>query len=155
VEEETRKLSIICSKGSLDMAYPGLILANAARMMGMEADLFFTFWGMDIITKKKVDHLKVTPVGNTAMHMPQLVGGLPGMTDMATNMMKKEIDKLDIPPVGEFLEMVHDAGCGIYACKMSVDMMHLEEDDMVDVVDEVVGAMEFLERAEGAQMLFI
>ena len=155
MEEETRKLAIICSKGSLDMAYPGLILANAARMMGMEADLFFTFWGMDIITKKKVDHLKVTPVGNTAMHMPQMIGGLPGVTDMATTMMKKEIDKLDIPPVAEFLEMVHDAGCGLYACKMSVDMMHLEEEDMIDEIDEVVGAMEFLERAEGAQMLFI
>ena len=155
MEEETRKLAIICSKGSLDMAYPGLILANAARMMGMEADLFFTFWGMDIITKKKVDHLKVTPVGNTAMHMPQLIGGLPGVTDMATTMMKKEIDKLDIPPVGEFLEMVHDAGCGLYACQMSVDMMHLEREDMIDELDDIVGAMEFLERAEGAQMLFI
>ena len=155
MEEETRKLAIICSKGSLDMAYPGLILANAARMMGMEADLFFTFWGMDIITKKKVDHLKVTPVGNTAMHMPQMIGGLPGVSSMATTMMKKEIDKLDIPPVGEFLEMVHDAGCGLYACQMSVEMMHLEREDMIDELDDVVGAMEFLERAEGAQMLFI
>lgn len=154
-EEKTRKLAIICSKGSLDMAYPGLVLANAARMMGMDADLFFTFWGMDIITKDKVDHLKVVPVGNPAMHMPQLVGGFPGMTDMATKMMKKEIEKIDMPPVHEFLEMVHDAGCGVYACRMSVDMMHLDEDDMVDEVDEVVGAMEFLEMAEGAQMLFI
>ena len=154
-EEKTRKLSIICSKGSLDMAYPGLVLANAARMMGIEADLFFTFWGMDIITKEKVDHLKVVPVGNPAMHMPQIVGGFPGMTDMATKMMKKEIEKLDMPPVGEFLEMVHDAGCGIYACKMSVDMMHLEKEDLVDEVDDIVGAMEFLEMAEGAQMLFI
>ncbi len=100
---DERKLAIICSKGSLDMAYPGLVLANAARMMGIEADLFFTFWGMDIITKTKVDSLKVVPVGNPAMHMPQFVGGLPGMTDMATNMMKKEIEKLDMPPIHEFL----------------------------------------------------
>ena len=155
MEEKERKLAIICSKGSLDMAYPGLVLANAARMMGIECDLFFTFWGMDIITKGKVDKLKVVPVGNPAMHMPQMIGGFPGMTDLATSMMKKEIDKLDIPPVAEFLEMVHDAGCGLYACQMSVEMMHLEREDMIDELDDIVGAMEFLERAEGAQMLFI
>ena len=155
MSSEDRKLSIICSKGSLDMAYPGLILANAARMLGIEANIFFTFWGMDIITKDKVDHLKVTPVGNPAMHMPQMIGGLPGMTDMATVMLKKEMTKLDVPPVHEFLEMVHDAGCGIYACKMASDMMHLTKDDLVEEVDEILGAMEFLEMSEGAQLLFI
>ena len=154
-EEKTRKLAIICSKGSLDMAYPGLVLANAARMMGIDCDLFFTFWGMDIISKSKIDHLKVVPVGNPAMHMPQLVGGLPGMTDLATTMMKREIEKLDMPPVHEFLEMIHDAGAGIFACRMAADMMHLDEDDLVDEVDEILGAMEFLERAEDAQLLFI
>ncbi|MCB0072712.1 MAG: DsrE/DsrF/DrsH-like family protein [Propionibacteriaceae bacterium] len=154
-EERTRKLSIICSKGSLDMAYPALVLANAGRMMGIEVDVFFTFWGMDIITKSKIEHLKVVPVGNPAMHMPQMVGGFPGMTDLATNMMKKEIEKLDMPPVPEFLEMIHDAGAGIYACRMAADMMHLEEDDLVDEVDGILGAMEFLEMAEDAQLLFI
>ena len=149
---DERKLAIICSKGSLDMAYPGLILANAARMLGIEANIFFTFWGMDIIAKDKIDHLKVTPVGNTAMHMPQMIGGLPGMTDMATSMMKKEMDKLDVPPVHEFL---HDAGCGIYACRMASDMMHLKKEDLVDEVDDILGAMEFLEMSDGAQMLFI
>ena len=155
MEEKERKLAIICSKGSLDMAYPGLVLANAARMMGIECDLFFTFWGMDIITKGKVDKLKVVPVGNPSMSMPQMVGGFPGMTDLATNMMKKEIEKLDMPPVGEFVEMVHDAGAGIYACQMASEMMHLEKDDLIDEVDEIIGAMEFLEKAEGAQVLFI
>ena len=154
-EERTRKLSIICSKGSLDMAYPALVLANAGRMMGIEVDVFFTFWGMDIITKSKIEHLKVVPVGNPAMHMPQMVGGFPGMTDLATNMMKKEIEKLDMPPVPEFLEMIHDAGAGIYACRMAADMMHLDEDDLVDEVDGILGAMEFLEMAEDAQLLFI
>ena len=155
MEDKPRKLAIIVSKGSLDMAYPGLILANAARMMGIEADLFFTFWGMDIISKKKVDHLKVTPVGNTAMHMPQMVGVLPGVSSMATGMMMKEIEKLDMPPIHEFLEMIHDAGAGIYACQMASDMMHLDADDLIDEVDEILGAMDFLEKAEGAQMLFI
>ena len=155
MEDKPRKLAIIVSKGSLDMAYPGLVLANAARMMGIEADLFFTFWGMDIISKKKVDHLKVTPVGNTAMHMPQMVGVLPGVSSMATSMMMKEIEKLDMPPIHEFLEMVHDAGAGIYACQMASDMMHLEKDDLIDEVDDIIGAMDFLEKSEGAQMLFI
>jgi peroxiredoxin family protein len=154
-ETKPRKLAIICSKGSLDMAYPGLILANAARMMGIEADLFFTFWGLDVIRKKTVDHLAVTPVGNPAMHMPQMVGVLPGVATMATSMMMKEIEKLDVPPIHEFLEMVHDAGAGIYACRMAADMMHVEKEDFVDEVDDVIGAMEFLERAEGAQLLFI
>lgn len=152
---EDRKLSIICSKGNLDMAYPGLILANAAWMLGIEANIFFTFWGMDIISKDKVDHLKVTPVGNTAMHMPQAIGWLPGMADMATVMMKKEMTKLDVPPVHEFLGMVHDAGCGIYACRMAADMMHLTKEDLVEEVDDILGAMEFLELADGAQLLFI
>jgi peroxiredoxin family protein len=154
-EEKPRKLAIICSKGSLDMAYPGLILANAARMMGIEADLFFTFWGLDIITKSKVDHLKVTPVGNPAMHMPQMVGVLPGISDLATTMMMKEIEKIDVPPIREFLTMVHDAGAGLYACRMAADMMHVGEDDLIEEVDEIIGAMEFLEKAEGAQLLFI
>ncbi len=154
-EEKTRTLAIICSKGSLDMAYPGLVLANAARMLGIEVKLFFTFWGMDIITKSKVDHLKVTPVGNPAMHMPNLVGVIPGTTDLATAMMKKSLDKIDMPPVSEFLEMIHDAGAEIYACRMAADMMNLNREDLVNEVDDIVGAMEFLEMTEGAQMLFI
>jgi len=152
---EDRKLAIIVSKGTLDMAYPGLVLANAARMLGIEVKLFFTFWGMDVINKKTVDHLKVAPVGNPAMHMPQLAGVLPGATDLATTMMKKQMEKLDFPPVREFLEMVHDAGAEIYACQMAADMMGLTKDDLVPQVDDIVGAMEFLEMAEGAQIIFI
>lgn len=154
-QDKPRKLAIICSKGSLDMAYPGLVLANAARMMGIEADLFFTFWGLDVITKGKVDKLQVTPVGNPAMHMPQMIGVLPGISSLATGMMMKEIEKLDIPPVHEFLTMVHDAGAGIYACRMAADMMHVSKEELIEEVDDIIGAMEFLEKAEGAQLLFI
>jgi peroxiredoxin family protein len=154
-EEKTRKLAIVCSKGSLDMAYPGLVLANAARMVGIEVFLFFTFWGMDIITKSKLDKLKVTPLGNTSMGMPGIVGVIPGVTAMATTMMKREIDKLDIPPIDEFIEMVHDAGATLYACQMSYEMMKLSEDDLVDQVDSVVTAMDFMDFSEGAQIIFI
>ena len=154
----SRKLCLIASKGSLDMAYPPLILANAARMSGIECDIFFTFWGLDIITKKKMDKLQVATVGNPNMHpwfhIPTLLGALPGMSSMASWMMRREIDKLDFPPVGEFIEMVSDAGANLYGCKMSMDMMKLTEKDLVEPA-KVLGAMEFLELSEGAQVLFV
>lgn len=154
-ESSNRKLAIICSKGSLDMAYPGLVLANAARMAGIDAFLFFTFWGLDIINRHKCDRLKVTPVGNPAMGMPQIISILPGVSALATSMMKKEIDKLEVPPIREFLEMIHDAGAKLYACKMSADMMKLTMDDFVPQVERIVSAMDFMDLAEGAQIVFV
>lgn len=154
-ENGTRKLSIICSKGTLDMAYPGLVLANAALMEGIEVTMFFTFWGLDIVNRKKMKKLKATPVGNPSMGMPNVVGMLPGMTNMASSMMKKEIEKLDFPPVDEFLEMIHDAGGKLYGCRMAMDMMKLEKTDLCEEVDEVIGAMEFMEISDGAQIIFI
>jgi peroxiredoxin family protein len=155
---EPRKLAIICSKGSLDMAYPPLILANAACMSGIEAHLFFTFWGLDIITDSKMDKLNVATVGNPNMHpmfhFPTLIGALPGVSGLATTMMRSEIDKLDFPPVREFVEMVMDAGTKVYGCKMSMDMMKLTGEDLIEGA-EVLGAMEFLEIAENAQILFV
>ena len=158
-EKKARKLCIICSKGSLDMAYPPLILANAARMSGIEVDLFFTFWGMDIISKSKVDGLHLATVGNPNMHpkfhIPTMLGGLPGMSSMASAMMRKEIDDLGFPPVREFIELVHDAGARLWACKMSADMMDLEENDFLEQVDGVIGAMEFMDFSEDAQLIFV
>ncbi len=154
-ENGERKLSIICSKGSLDMAYPGLVLANAALMEGIDVTMFFTFWGLDIVNKKKMNNLKATPLGNPSMGMPNIVGMLPGVTAMASSMMKKEIEKLDFPPVDEFLEMIADAGGKMYGCRMAMDMMKLTKDDLCDQVEEVIGAMEFMEMSEGAQIIFI
>ena len=157
-ENNERRLCLIASKGSLDMAYPPMILANAARMMGIEVDLFFTFWGLDIITKNKMKKLNVATVGNPNMHpwfhIPTLVGVIPGMSAMATAMMRKEIDKLDFPPVDEFMEMLVDSGANVYGCKMSMDMMKLTQEDLIDGA-EVLGAMEFMEISEGAQVLFV
>lgn len=153
-----RKLCIIASKGALDMAYPPLILANAARMTGIEVELFFTFWGLDIITKSKIDGLQVATVGNPAMHpwfhIPTMLGVLPGMSAMASAMMRREIDKLDFPPVGEFVEMIIDAGANVYGCKMSMDMMKLEGEDLVEGAT-VLGAMEFLEKSADSQIIFV
>ena len=150
-----RKLAIICSKGNLDMAYPGLILANAALGEGIETHLFFTFWGFELINKKTMDDLKFTMLGNTATHMPQGLGGLPGMTAMATSMMKKSIAALDVPEVPEFLEQIVASGGHLWACRMSADMNHLTEEDLYDEVEAIISANAFIEKTEGAQLLFI
>jgi peroxiredoxin family protein len=150
-----RKLAIICSKGSLDMAYPGLILANAALGEGVETHLFFTFWGFDMINKKTMGDLKFTPLGNPATHMPQGLGGIPGMTHMATSRMKKAIADLDVPEVPEFLEQIVASGGHLWACRMSADMNHLTMDDLYDEVEGIISASDFIEKTEGAQLLFI
>jgi peroxiredoxin family protein len=153
-----RKLCIIASKGSLDMAYPPLILANAARMSGIETHVFFTFWGLDMINKKKMNKLNVAVVGNPSMHpwfhIPTLLGIIPGMSAAASWMMRGEIKKLDFPPVGEFVELLVDAGAHLYGCKMSMDMMKLTKDDLVDGA-EVLGAMEFMDLSEGGQIILV
>jgi len=152
--EPIKKVSIVISKGSLEGVYPGLIMANGARMEGIEATVFFTFFGLDAIMKKRLTKLKVATVGNPAMHMPTLLGALPGMSAFATSMMKKEMEKIDIPPVDEFLEMIHDAGAGLYACKATVDMFHLTKDDFVPQVDEIINVGKFYELSAGAQIIF-
>ncbi len=105
-----RKLAIICSKGTLDMAYPGLVLANAALGEGIETHLFFTFWGFEMINKKTMDDLQFTLLGNPATHMPQGLGGLPWMTTMATSKLKKSIAEVGVPEVPEFLEQIVASG---------------------------------------------
>lgn len=163
---ENRHIAFICSKGSLDMAYPALIMGWAAIGNGVDVTLFFTFWGLDMINKHRVDHLEIAPVANPSMKtgmmgfpinmgIPQLMGVLPGMTAVATSLMKQKMKELDVPPVKEMLEMLHDAGAKIYACKMTVDMMKLQKEDFLDLVDGVVTASEFIDMTENAQIIFI
>ncbi len=153
--EPIKKVSIICSKGSLDMAYPALILANAARMSGIDVNLFFTFWGMDIITKSKLNDLHVATVGNPSMKIPTFLGGLPGMEFMATRMMKKEIEKLDLPSIGELLDILEASGTEMYACQMAMEMFKLKREDLVPQVKGVLSAMDFFDKAAGSQVIFI
>ncbi|MGZ7087284.1 MAG: DsrE/DsrF/DrsH-like family protein [Ilumatobacteraceae bacterium] len=148
------KVSIIVSKGSLEGIYPALIMANGARAEGMEANLFFTFFGLDAIHRKRIDHIKVATVGNPGMHIPTLIGGLPGMSGIATHMMSKKMDGLDIPPIHEFIEMIGDTGAGLYACKASVDMFELSRADFVDEIDDIITVGEFYEKAAGGQIIF-
>ncbi len=150
-----RKLAIICSKGSLDMAYPGLILANAALGEGVETHLFFTFWGFDIINKATMADLKFTMLGNPATHLPQGLGGLPGMTAMATSRLRKSIAEVDVPDVPSFLELIVASGGHLWGCRMSADMNHLTAADLYDGVEDIISASQFIEKTAGAQLLFI
>jgi peroxiredoxin family protein len=164
--EQNRKMAFICSKGNLDMAYPALIMGWAALGNGVDVTIFFTFWGMDMINKARVDHLEIPPVANSSMKMnlmgvpgyigiPQIMGILPGMTPFATHLMNQKMKELKVPPVREYLQMLVDAGAKLYACKMSVDMMGLTKDDFVDGVEDIVTAGDFIDMAEGAQIIFI
>lgn len=164
--EENRKVAFICSKGNLDMVYPALVMGWAALGNGIDVTIFFTFWGMDMINKDRVDHLEIPPVGNSSMKMnmmgvpgyvgiPQIMGMLPGMTPVATALMKKKMEALGVPTVREYLEMLSDAGAKMYACKMSVDMFGLKKEDFIPGVQDIVTAGDFMDMTEGAQIIFI
>ena len=148
------KVSIVISKGSLDGIYPGLIMANGARMEGIEADIFFTFFGLDAIRKDRFAKIKVATVGNPGMHMPTLLGALPGFSALATKMMKRQMEKIDMPPIPEFIELVGDSGVRLYACKATVDMFGLTKEDFAPQVEEIITVGEFYENAAGSQIIF-
>ena len=160
--DKIKKISIIISRGSIEGIYPGLIMANGARMEGIEASVFFTFFGLYGILTQYMAGLKVATVGNPAMRVPDakgfplptLIGALPGMSAFATMMMRKEMEKLDIPPVPEFIEMIHDAGGKISACKATVDLFHLKKEDFCPQMDKVLTIGEFYELSAGAQIIF-
>ncbi len=154
---EIRKMMIILSKASIENVYAAFVLANGARMEGIEAELFFTFFGLEAIHKKKLKKLHVATVGNPAMHLPTLVGALPGMEAMATKMMKSEMEKLDMPEVEEFLYILKDSGAKIWACKLAMDMFHYKKEDMFEDLDGVITVGDFYKKAEGlgTQVLFI
>ncbi len=148
------KVSIIISKGSLDGIYPGLIMANGARAEGIEVNLFFTFFGLDAIHKARHEHIKMATVGNPGLHVPSMVGGLPGVSNVMTHYMNHKMEKLDIPSIPEFIEMIADSGAGLYACKASVDLFGLEKNDFIPQVEDIITVGEFYEKAAGGQIIF-
>ena len=158
--DQIEKVSIIISRGSLEGVYPVLIMANGALMEGIEATVFFTFFGLDAIIDKRMDGISVATVGNSAMRMPgglkmpTLLGAIPGMSAFATSMMKKEMEKIDIPPVREFIEMISDAGGELYACKATVDMFHLSKKDFCPQMKEIITVGDFYEKSAGASIIF-
>lgn len=154
-----KKVLIIIARGTLEDVYAGLIMANGALMEGKEAKLFFTFFGLEALRRDRQDHLHTATVGNPAFmsKLPTMVGGLPGFEALASTMMRREMEKLDIPPVSEFLEIISASGGEIYACKLAVDMFKVGEDDMIADLDGVitVGEMYDLAAGEGSQIIFI
>ncbi|MFK7946094.1 MAG: DsrE/DsrF/DrsH-like family protein [Saprospiraceae bacterium] len=155
--KEIKKMMLILSKATLDNVYACFILANGARMEGIESEIFFTFFGLEAIQKAKLNDLHVATVGNPAMHIPTMLGGLPGMENFATNMMKKKIEALDIPPIDEFLEILTASGSRLWACKLAMDMFDLKEGDLYEDVDGILTVGDFYERAkgDGTHVIFI
>jgi peroxiredoxin family protein len=162
IDKPVRKVLIVVSRGSLEGVYPGLIMANGARMEGIEASMFFTFFGLNALVKKTLESLKVATVGNAALNMampmlglpmtmpfPTWMGAIPGVSAFATGLMKKEMEKLDIPPIGEFLELISDSGGKLYGCKLAMDMFKLEREDLHDRVDGILTVGQFYEEAAG------
>lgn len=151
-----KRLILVVSKGTLDMVYPALVLATTAPAMGMTADIYFTFWGLKILTKDGVNSVKIAAVGNPGMPMPNIIGTLPGMTKMASSMMKKKIGKF-WPDVYEMIKMAKDSGVKLHACSPTMGFMDVKEEDLIPEVDDIVGASAFLSWASepDALTLFI
>jgi peroxiredoxin family protein len=154
VTDSIQKVSIIVSKGSLEGVYPALIMANGARAEGIDANLFFTFFGLDAIHKERNEHIKLATVGNPGLHLATMAGGLPGVSTAMTHYMNHKMEKLDIPSIPEFVEMIADTGAGMYACKASVDLFGLEKNDFIEQVQDIITVGEFYEKAAGGQIIF-
>ncbi|MCD4735448.1 MAG: DsrE/DsrF/DrsH-like family protein [Bacteroidales bacterium] len=157
-----KKVSIICAKGTIEDVYASLVMGNGAVMEGIEANLFFTFFGLDAVIKKRMDKLHTGVVGNPAMRlpggarMPTFLGVIPGMEAMVSSLMKKEMDKLDVPPVSEFIELFIAGGGNLYACKLAADMFKVTKEDLSEHVSGIITVGEFYELAggEGSQIIF-
>ncbi|MBI5816291.1 MAG: DsrE/DsrF/DrsH-like family protein [Nitrospinae bacterium] len=156
-DQKPKRIAIIASKGTLDMAYPPLILASTAVALDMEACIFFTFYGLDIVNKNKYQNLKVAPLANPAapMPVPNIIGVLPGMTMMATAMMNSWMGKANVKSIPWFIDTCMKAGVKMIACQMTMDVMGIKKEDLVDGV-EVGGAAMYLDYASDANIsLFV
>lgn len=155
--DRKKRLALIASKGTMDMAYPPLILATTAAAMEYEVGIFFTFYGLDLINRKKYKSLQVPSLANPAMPVPvpNIVGVLPGMTAVATSMMKSWMNKANIPSIPELVHTARDTGVKLFGCQMTMDVMGVKKTDLIDGVD-VCGAAAFLDFATDADVqLFI
>jgi peroxiredoxin family protein len=158
-----KKVMIICAKANIEDVYAALVLANGAVMEGIEAKMFFTFFGLDAITKKQMNKLHTATVGNPGLRMPggpsfpTLLGALPGVEAGVSKMMKKQMEDLDIPPVDEFLDMITAGGGEIYACKLATDMFKLKKEDLSEHVIDIITVGDFYSMCdgEGTQIIFV
>ena len=150
----THKVSIIVSQGSLEGIYPALIMANGARAEGMEANLFFTFFGLDAVHRQRHEHIKISTDGNPGLHMPTWAGGLPGVSSVMTHYMERKMEALDIPSIPEFIEMISDTGAGLYACQASVELFGLTKDDLIEQVEGIITVGDFYEMAVDGHIIY-
>jgi peroxiredoxin family protein len=156
------KVCIICAKGALEDVYATLVMANGAVMEGIETNVFFTFFGLDAVTKDRMNKLHTSTVGNPAMRMPggwpfpTMLGGLPGIEAGVSKMMRSQMEKLDIPPVDEFLEMITAGGGELFVCKLATDMFDLTMEDFSEHVSGILTVGEFYEKCDGdrTQIIF-
>jgi peroxiredoxin family protein len=157
-----KKVNIICAKGAIEDVYATLVMGNGAVMEGIETNIFFTFFGLDAIVKKRMDKLHTGVIGNPALRlpggarMPSLLGVIPGMESFTSWMMMGEMEKLDIPPVSEFMDLITAGGGKIYACKLAMDMFKFKKEDLTEHVSGVLTIGEFYAHAggEGSQIIF-
>lgn len=153
--EQTERMLIILSKGTMDMVYPALMIATTAATMGKEVHMFFTFWGLNAVNKKTVGSMKVSPVGNPGMPMPNILGMIPGMTAMATRMMNGKMKKAKVPTIPEMFKMAKDLGVKLHACSTTMEVMGTPKEALIEEVDDVVGAATMVSLGEGGQTIFI
>ena len=149
-EKRPKRLAIaVVSKGTIDSAYPALILATAAASLEMEVGIYFSFFGLNILKKSQQDNLKLVPLGNPALPitMPNIVAILPGVTALATKMMKQDIKKKKIATVPELMQIALETGVKMWPCGMAMDMFDIKKDELIDGLPDPVGAATFLEYA--------
>ncbi|MCB9686622.1 MAG: DsrE/DsrF/DrsH-like family protein [Alphaproteobacteria bacterium] len=153
--QENRRIALICAKGGLDECYPVLIMANAARMVGIDTSIFFTFYGLDVVTESRVDHLYVNMVGNPASPIPPMLAGLPGMESLGAHFMAKKMTELDLPGPREMIRILHDSGTRMYGCELAMKMFGRTEKDLLPEVEAVITATDFFEKTVGADIIFV
>ncbi len=153
--EQTSRLLIILSKGTMDMVYPALMIATTAAAMGREVHMFFTFWGLNAVNKRTVTSMKVAAVGNPGMPMPNILGMIPGMTAMATRMMNGKMKKAKVPSIPEMFRSARELGVKLHACSTTMDVMGVPKASLIEEVDDIVGAATMLGLGEGGQIIFI
>jgi peroxiredoxin family protein len=154
---EIGKMMIILSKASLENVYAAFVLANGARMEGIEAEILFTFFGLEAVHKGKLEHLHTATVCNPAINIPTLLGGLPEVDALATSMMIKEMERIDMPDVLEFLEILKASGVKLWACKLAMDMFHYKKEDIYEDLDGIITVGDCYNQGSGlgTHMLFV
>ena len=152
--EPIKKVSIICASGDIESVYATLIMSNGAVMEGMEANIFFTFWGINAIKKSSMNKIKTPVIGNPAMPIPSILGIIPGLSWLVSKAMMWRMNQLDIPPVGEFLEMIQAGGGRVFACKAAADMFMVKKEQLWEGVEDIITVGKFYELAAGGQIVF-